>query len=221
MSLQSLQYSCDRKEREPTDKELRDFVMTFVMAGRDTTAATLSWTLWELTRHPTYIDTIREEVDKVCHDDFTYENVDKLRFTHAVIMEALRLHSPAPDSFRFAVKDDTLPDGTYIPAGSLVMYSPYTINHCEKIWGTDANQFDPTRWLGQGEPSPFRFPTFNGGPRACPGRLLALMELKMSLAFLISKFDFEDLAGHDGSYKWTIVMSMKDGFPVQVKRRRL
>jgi fatty acid omega-hydroxylase len=100
------------------------------------------------------------------------------------------------------------------------MYSPYSINHSDKVWGTDADKFDPYRWLGQGEPSPYRFPTFNAGPRTCPGKLLALMELKLSLAFLVSKFDFEDRDGHNGDYRWTLVMAMKDGFPVQVTRRK-
>jgi cytochrome P450 len=217
-----LKYNRESKEAELSEKELRDFVMTFVMAGRDTTAAALSWTLFELTKHPTLIDIIREEVDRVCKDDnFTIESIEALPFTNAVIMETLRLHSPVPDNFRFAVKDDTLPDGTVIPAGSLVMYSPYTINHSDKVWGTDADQFDPTRWLDRGESSPSKFPTFNLGPRTCPGKNLALMELKMSLAFLISKFDFEDLVGHSGEYRWTLILAMKGGFPVRVTKRKV
>jgi cytochrome P450 len=101
-----LQHSRNMNEAEPSKKELRDFVMTFVMAGRDSTAAALSWTLWELTRHPSHIDTIREEVDRVCRGKVSAESAEKLPFTMSVIMEALRLHSPAPELFRFAVKDD-------------------------------------------------------------------------------------------------------------------
>lgn len=215
-----LQYSRKMNEADPSEKELRDFVMTFVMAGRDTTAAALSWTLWELTRHPSHMDAIREEVDRICNGVFSAENTENLPFTTAVIMEALRLHSPAPELFRFAVNDDTLPDGTFIPAGSCVNYSPNSINHSDKVWGTDADEFDPKRWLSKGEPSPYKFPTFNAGPRTCPGKSLAVMELKMSLAYLLCKFDFEDIAGHTGDYQWTLVMAMKGGFPVNVTQRK-
>jgi cytochrome P450 len=218
-------YSHNQHEQLPTDKELRDFVMTFVMAGRDTTAVALSWTLWELTRHPAVIDAIRDEVQRVFAqrtdaEDFTYEMVNKLSYTHAVVMEAFRLHSPAPESFRFSVHDDTLPDGTFIPGGSLIMYSPYSVCHSDKVWGNDAHIFDPNRFFQNPvEPSPFKFPVFNGGPRTRPGKSLALMELKMALAYLVTRFDFEDATSHDGDYKWTIVMATKEGFPVKATKR--
>ena len=212
------------KEGTPcTDKELRDFCMLFLLAGRDTTSASLCWCVYELTRHPAWICNLREEIATICGTDddnaekFTYEAIQQMKVVHAIVHETLRLHSPAPDNYRFAVNDDILPDGTQIPAGSLVMFSPYTINHSEKVWGENPDEFDPSRWIDTGEPSPSRSPTFGAGPRQCPGRTLGLMEIKMALAFLVSKFDFVDEAGHDGDYSWTLVMSMKGGFPVRVK----
>jgi cytochrome P450 len=166
---------------------------------------------------------LREEVATICGngddnaDKFTYESIQRMKVVQAIVYEALRLHSPAPDNYRFAVNDDILPDGTPIPGGSLVMFSPFTINHSENVWGENPDEFDPSRWIDTGEPSPSRFPTFGAGPRQCPGRTLGLMEIKMVLAFLVSKFDFVDEAGHDGDYTWTLVMSMKGGFPVRVK----
>lgn len=148
------------------------------------------------------------------------ENIQKLKNLHAVVNEALRLHKPAPYNYRFAVKDDVLPNGTRISAGSLVMFSPYTINHSERIWGANADNFDPFRWMTLGEPSPSRFPTFGLGSRLCPGRNLGLMGVKMSLAFFVSKFDFLDEEEHIGDYVWRLVMSMKGGFPARVSTRK-
>eukprot|EP00978_Attheya_sp_CCMP212_P016468 scaffold43153_cov45-Attheya_sp.AAC.2 len=138
-----------KKEPTPTNQELRDLVMNLVLAGRDSTACALSWAMYELTKHPTVADRIREESELVCggvkDDDavYTYETIQKLDYTHAVVMETLRLHSPVPDDFKFSVQEDVLPDGTHIPAGSCVMYSPYTINHSPAVWGETADQFLP------------------------------------------------------------------------------
>ena len=223
-----IQFCRTRNEKDPTERELRDFVMTFVLAGRDTTSVALAWTMWELTRHPTIVDAIREEVDNLLsklgnHDDWdcwTYEFADQLSFTQAVVMESLRLHSPAPDNFRFAVTDDVLPDGTPIPAKSLVMFSAYTINHSNKVWGDTAGVFDPDRFLSRTVPSPMQFPTFNAGPRMCPGKPLALVELKLAVAFLATKFNFEDVSNHSGDFDWRLVLAMKGGFPVKVSLRK-
>lgn len=218
---QFIEYCRKENEKDPTEQELRDFVMTFVLAGRDTTAVGLAWTIFELTKHPAIVSSIREEVDRLQsefseEDHWSYNFVDKLNYTLAVVMEALRLHSPAPDNFRFAIKDDKLPDGTIVPAKSLVMYSIYTINHSEKVWGDTANSFDPERFVKDRlEPSPLKYPTFNAGPRLCPGKPLALMELKMAVAYLTSKFDFEDACQHSGDFDWKLVLAMKDGFQVR------
>ena len=225
MVTKFIQYCRSRNEKDPTERELRDYVMTFVLAGRDTTSVALAWTLLELTRHPTIVDAIREEVDLVTkktaddNDCWSYAFVDQLSYTQAVVMESLRLHSPAPDNFRFSIQDDVLPDGTPVPAKSLVMFSAYSINHSDIVWGDDADTFNPDRFVKRPEPSPMQFPTFNAGPRLCPGKPLALMELKMALAFLVSKFDFEDVSHHSGDFDWRLVLAMKDGFPVKVTAR--
>lgn len=210
-----------KDDPEPNPRELRDLVMNFALAGRDGTACTMSWALYELTKHPAVADSVRQEVKQVCRgEDYSFEAIQKLTYTHAVVMETLRLHPPVPDDFKFALRDDTLPDGTRVPAGSLMMYSPYTINHSEPVWGSDASEFKPERFLNSSEPSPFKFPSFNAGPRTCPGKPLALLEVKLALAFLLERFDFQDANGHDGSYKWNLVMAMENGFHVKVKTRQ-
>lgn len=208
----------------PTEQEVRDVVMNFLLAGRDSTACGLSWTVYELTKHPSVADKIREEVQTVLarnNGEYSHKVVEQLEYTHAVVMEALRLHPPVPDDFKFSIKDDELPDGTCIPAGSCVMYSINTINHSDKVWGNDVNEFVPERFLGQVEPSSFKYPVFNAGPRLCPGKQLALMEIKTALAYLLPRFDFVDVDGHSGDYTWTLVMSMAGGFPVKLRTREL
>jgi cytochrome P450 len=209
------------QDAPPGPRELRDLVMNFALAGRDGTASTMSWALYELTKHPSVADRIRQEVLQVCKNgsDYSYDAIQSLTYTHAVVMETLRLHPPVPDDFKFALRDDVLPDGTRIPAGSLVMYSPYTINHSEPVWGADAADFRPDRFLESGEPSAFKFPTFNAGPRTCPGKPFALIQVKMVLAYLLERFDFVDAKGHDGAYNWSLVMAMKNGFQVNVQKR--
>jgi len=228
----------------PTNnKELRDVVMNFILAGRDSTACALSWTMYELTRHPQWANKIREEAALIFGDDnkndYNVHQIGKLKITHAVVMEALRLHPPVPEDFKFAVKQDVLPDGTNIPAGACVMYSPFSINRNHNIWGTtntdveaDSNRnatvaeysvddFFPERFLEASfVPTAFTFPTFNAGPRICPGKNLAVTEIKMALAYLLQRYEFEDTDCHDGQYLFTLVMRMKGGFPLQVKKRK-
>jgi cytochrome P450 len=112
-----------------------------------------------------------------------------------------------------------LPDGTHIPAGVLVMFSINSINNSEKLW-KDPETFNPDRFLDDTmEPSQFKFPTFSAGPRVCPGKPLAMMELKLCLAFLLPRYDFVDVDNHSGDFNWTLVMSMKEGLHVKARKR--
>ena len=177
----------------PPPQELRDIVMNFMIAGRDTTACALSWTFYELAKNPECMEKVLKEVKENCGEDGSgadYENVGKLSYTHAVAIEVsgwskascvlhtcgragcvcccpffrlanllpsslrsslppsfqvLRLHPSVPVDIKFAKNNDTLPDGTYIPKGSTVLYSPYAIGRSEKVWGGDAKQFKPER----------------------------------------------------------------------------
>jgi cytochrome P450 len=123
--VSSFLYHCDHQGKtEPTNEEIRDLVIEMVIRGRDSVAAALSWTIFELTKHPQVAERIREEVYRVCRgSQLSYDLVQNLPYTQAVVMESLRLHPPVPNTFRLAKNDDTLPDGTKIPAGSMVFVS--------------------------------------------------------------------------------------------------
>jgi long-chain fatty acid omega-monooxygenase len=210
-------------------------ILNFMVAGRDTTAAALSWTFYELCKHPTVVQRIIEEAAEVFgpvdNDEadtvepvYTYEGLNRLKYTHCVVLEALRLHPPVPVDSKFAIHSDTLPDGTYIPAKSLISYMPHAMGHNEQIYGPDVMEFKPERFFNNAttttEPSPFSFSVFNAGPRLCLGKPLAMLTMKMVLVQLLPRFEFHDTMGHPGTMKWSMVGKMKDGFPVQVSRRR-
>ena len=116
-------------------------------------------------------------------------------------------------------RDDVLPDGTFVPAGATVSWMPFLMGRSEETWGKDALEFKPERFLDKKEPSMFRHPVFNAGPRTCLGKSLALSTMKMTLAYLLPKFDFKDSLGHSGAYRWTLVRSMKGGFVVDVSEK--
>eukprot|EP01006_Ploeotia_vitrea_P037857 TRINITY_DN66181_c5_g10_i1.p1 TRINITY_DN66181_c5_g10~~TRINITY_DN66181_c5_g10_i1.p1 ORF type:complete len:590 (+),score=271.40 TRINITY_DN66181_c5_g10_i1:116-1885(+) len=134
-----------------SDEYLRDVLMNFVLAGRDTTAQSLSWTHYKLATDARVERKMHQEVLDVLPTDVreppTYEHTKYLVYTHAVISEALRLYPSVPKDMKFAVRDDVLPDGTRIPAGGPVTYFPWVTARLESVWGADAADFKPERWL--------------------------------------------------------------------------
>lgn len=217
-----LRYGNHKNKYEEVE-ELIDVILNFMVAGRDTTAAGLSWTFYELSRRPDVVKKIIKEASEVFgppdNADYSFGGLNKLRYTHCVVMEALRLHPPVPVDSKFAIRNDTLPDGTYIPARSLVTYLPYAMGRNENIYGPDMTDFKPDRFLDQNEPSPFSYSVFNAGPRLCLGKPLALLTMKMVLVQLLPRFDFRDDNGHTDAIQWNLVGKMKSGFTVQISQR--
>mmetsp|Transcript_14659 Transcript_14659/g.29168 ORF Transcript_14659/g.29168 Transcript_14659/m.29168 type:complete len:521 (-) Transcript_14659:82-1644(-) len=218
----------DPEGKPPSNTELRDIVMNFMIAGRDTTACALSWSMYEISKHPEVSAKIIEEVTRVCKGDddvstYSYENIGNLTYTHAVAMEVLRLHPSVPVDIKFAVKDDTLPDGTFIPQNATVIYSPYAMGRSKEIWGADALEFKPERFLSDEgsnvEPSQYKYTTFNAGYRLCLGKPLAMLEIKLTLAMLLPNFKFTITNGHKGGYVSTLVLPMSPGLEMKVERR--
>lgn len=218
-----LRYGSHKEDKTKEVDELIDVILNFMVAGRDTTAAGLSWTFYELSMRPDVAQKIVQEASEILGPPetagYTFEGLNKLRYTHCVVMEALRLHPPVPVDSKFAIHDDTLPDGTYIPARSLITYLPYSMGRNEDIYGPETGKFNPDRFLDQKEPSPFSYSVFNAGPRLCLGKPLALLTMKMVLVQLLPRFDFRDCMGHTDCIKWNLVGKMKNGFTVNISRR--
>jgi cytochrome P450 len=182
-------------EDDPVDpEELADQVATVVVAGHDTTASAMFWALYLLARHPEVQDAVAAEVAGFDLDvDRAAEALPQLALTRAVVDEALRLYPPSFVIVREPIADD-LVEGVHVPAGALIMISPWVLHRHRALWA-EPERFDPGRFLA-GAPAPDRFAylPFGIGPRTCIGSSFALTELVLVLAILIRAFHVELIA---------------------------
>ncbi|XP_057986060.1 cytochrome P450 704C1 isoform X2 [Hevea brasiliensis] len=190
-----------------TDKTyLRDIILNFVIAGKDTTAATLSWFIYVLCKHPAVQEKVAEEVREVSKvkevksfADFAAtiddEALEKMSYLHAAITETLRLYPAVPVDAKICFSDDTLPDGFSVKKGDMVSYQPYAMGRMKFIWGNDAEEYKPERWLNEDgvfqQESPFKFTAFQAGPRMCLGKEFAYRQMKIFSAVLLGSFIFK------------------------------
>ncbi|KAK1283283.1 hypothetical protein QJS10_CPB21g00591 [Acorus calamus] len=147
-------------ESNLTDKSLRDIVLNFVIAGRDTTAATISWFTYMVMTHPRVADKLFSSSNPLKKRE---PGKSRLSYLHASISETLRLYPAVPQDPKGILKDDVLPDGTQVKAGGMVTYVPYSMGRMEYLWGPDASAFKPERWFHDGNfqnVSPFKFTAF-------------------------------------------------------------
>ena len=211
-----------KKESGETYKpqDLRNIVMNFIIAGRDTTAQAISWVVFELKNRQDIVDKIRAEVKSKIADinNPTYDEIKSLEYTSAVFMESLRLHPSVPKNIKYAVKDDMLPDGTKIKAGWGVCWSPYCMARTPEIWGEDCLELKPERFLDQ-KYDPTINLSFHYGPRVCLGQNMAVLEAVATMATLYSKFDIEVL-NKEAQYNVTLTLQMKNPLMVNCTLRK-
>lgn len=220
-----LDTSVPPKEREAAaDVFLRDIVISFVTAGRDTISSGLTWLLLLLSRNPHVEAKLIEEIRSVKQggSDFSFEDLKKLHYLSGAVHEALRLFPPVPMDTKMALGADVLPDGTVIRPNDRVSYNVFAMARLPKIWGEDCDEFKPERWLKDGEFVPvssFKFPVFQGGPRICLGKELAVTQMKQIAAKLLDKFEFEVLQKHPPLLYKSLVLRMLNGMPARVRPR--
>jgi cytochrome P450 len=175
-----------------TNKQLRDEVITIFLAGHETTANALSFSLYLLAQHPEIKQKVTEEFARVIGDsEMTYENVMKLEFTTWVIKEAMRLYPPVWGITRDAAKEDVI-DGYRIKKGDSIAMAPWAVHRLEKYWENPL-KFDPERFSPERIKQVHRYAwfPFGGGQRMCIGNNFAMMEMQIVLALMCSKFNFE------------------------------
>lgn len=179
-----------------TDDEIRDEVTTFMLAGHETTAVALAWSLALLSAYPAARDRLEDEVDALAADP-TATDLDKLGWTQAVVSEAMRIYPPAWTVERDAVGDDEI-DGVHIPAGSTVAVPPYLVHRHPGTW-TNPEGFDPRRFLpgtpADGDRHRYAYIPFGGGRRGCVGAGFAQLESVLLLATLVRRFRLDLLLG--------------------------
>ncbi|XP_058773314.1 cytokinin hydroxylase-like [Vicia villosa] len=166
-----------------------DECKTFFFAGHETTALLLTWTAMLLACNPSWQEKVRTEVKEIFNQGMpSIDQLSKLNVLHMVINESMRLYPPATLLPRMAFQDIVLGD-LYIPKGLSVWIPVLAIHHNEELWGKDANEFNPHRFASKSF-MPGRFLPFASGPRNCVGQSFAMMEAKIILAMLVSRFSF-------------------------------
>ncbi|QRW07239.1 cytochrome P450 family protein [Ceratobasidium sp. AG-Ba] len=182
-----------------TDDEsvIRDEIINILVAGRDTTATTLTFAVYILATHPEVMVKLRAEIfEHVGPTAYpTPENFREMKYLRAVINEVLRLFPPVPINERTPVKSTVFKSGGktfYIPAGTNTTWSVISMHRRKDLWGPDAEQFDPERWIDERlkkyvTPNPFIFLPFNAGPRICIGQQFAYNESSFFLVRLLQR----------------------------------
>ncbi|MEV6731001.1 cytochrome P450 [Streptomyces sp. NPDC051364] len=172
--------------------ELRDQVLIFLLAGHETTATSLAFSLHLLARHPEQQARAREEISRVLGDRTPEAaDLDRLPYLTQVLKEAMRLYPAAPVIGRSSVAATEV-DGRTIPAGSDVILAPWVTHRHPRYW-PDPDRFDPDRFTPEaeaGRPRYAWFP-FGGGPRACIGQHFSMLESVIALAMILRAYGFE------------------------------
>jgi cytochrome P450 len=208
-----------------TAEQLRDEVLTLLLAGHETTAVALSWAWWELGRHPE----VRAELDRELARDSTRLALreaawDRLPFTRAVFAETLRLHPPAYVTARRATTDVDL-GGHRIPRGTGILIAPYALHRDPRSW-PDPLAWTPQRWLdaagafdedAPGHPRGAYLP-FGAGPRICIGAGFATMEAVLLLAGLASSWRPEIAPGYDPGEQPAVTLRPRHGIPAVLRK---
>ncbi|KAI8097201.1 cytochrome P450 [Halteromyces radiatus] len=220
------------QQGEPLDdNELRDIVLNFIIAGRDTTAQALSWCFYMLTTHPRVERKLYDEIDQWINDDLLtdssalYEVIrGKMNYAHAVFFETLRLYPSVPLNQKYALNDDIWPDGTRIKKGDYVIWSSYAQGRSEKAWGPDAKHFRPERWINENgdlkRESQGQWPAFHAGPRTCLGQNLATLEAIVAIINLVRQYKFTLVPGQKITYQISLTLPMKYGLKLSVEKRQ-
>ncbi|WP_049985558.1 cytochrome P450 [Halobellus rufus] len=207
-----------RERGEQTQKQLRDELMTMLLAGHDTTALTLTYAWYLLSEHPTAEDRLHEELAEVCGDDPpTAADVRDLDYLERVIQESMRLYPPVYVIFR-EPKIDVELGGYRVPEGSAVMLSQWATHRSER-WYDDPEAFDPDRWLPErrAERPRFAYFPFGGGPRHCIGKHLSMLEAKLILGTVAQRYEL-DYVG-DGPLELRGSLTMHPADPMEMRLR--
>ncbi|MFI5541959.1 cytochrome P450 [Nocardia sp. NPDC051929] len=180
-----------------TDADIADQIITFFMAGTETTATTLAWVLYLLDRHPGIADRLHSEVDTVLSGrPARHGDLPDLQVTGRIITETLRLYPPGWFVTRVVTEDTDLGEHR-VRAGTTIAYSPYLIHHRPDLY-SDPERFDPDRWgSADAESSGSALIPFGGGPRKCIGDVFAVTLATLTLATLSTRWRLHTLPGHN------------------------
>ncbi|CAJ0827822.1 7136_t:CDS:2 [Entrophospora sp. SA101] len=184
-------------------EEIRNQIMTFLIAGHETTGVMMSWILYYLSKDQEIQDKLREEIVKEFPDkDFepNFEQINSMEYLNAVCKETLRISPPA--------KEDVILDGYLIPKDTTIYVPIYQIHHLASIWGDDVEKFNPSRWFTEKVKgfSQYKHMPFSAGQRTCMGNKFALNEIKVALCILLRNFQFHEVEGFKVTTKANLIL---------------
>ncbi|MET4612794.1 cytochrome P450 [Rhodococcus sp. PvR044] len=200
---------------------IRNQVLTFLVAGNETTAGTLGFALYYLAKHPEIAAAARAEIVAVAPGDapLSFDQIGKLRYLRRVVDETLRLWPAAPGYFR-KVRTDTMLGGRYaMPMGSWVFVLLPQL-HRDPVWGNDTETFDPDRFLPEQARKRPRdaYRPFGTGPRSCIGRQFALHEAVLTLAELLRRYEFTGDPAYTLDIQEAVTLKPR-GFTLRIRSR--
>ncbi|KAL6128694.1 hypothetical protein ACLB2K_072049 [Fragaria x ananassa] len=227
-----------KKKESYSDTFLQHVALNFILAGRDTSSVALSWFFWLVTLNPIVeekilreictllIETRGEDVASWLEESLEFEEIDRLIYLKAALSESLRLYPSVPQDSKHVVRDDVLPDGTFVPAGSSVTYSIYATGRMKSSWGDDCLEYRPERWLSSDGKrfimhDSSKYVAFNAGPRICLGKDLAYLQMKSVAASVLLRHRLTVVPGHKVEQKMSLTLFMKYGLMVNVHQRDL
>jgi len=219
--LDMLMDARDDEGQGMTEEQLGDEVRTIFIAGVETLACSMAFTLYELWRHPEAMQRLREEADAVLDGrTVTFEDLPNLPYAKMVFDEGMRLYPPVWTVSRMPLNDDVL-GGYEIPAGTTVQISPYIV-HRDSRWWEHPFEFHPEHHepeKAKARPK-YAFMPFGGGPRVCLGKNFALMEAQIALASIAQRVDLELDEGYAVEEHAMISLRPRDDVVLRVKRRQ-
>lgn len=197
--------------------------------GRDTTADAITWTTYAVIQNPQYLPRLQAEIAQLPSDTPQLEWPDKLPLLNAFVAESLRLYPPAPQvlSESHATQPIVVPSqpNVVIKPKDVIFYSVHTMSRLTEIWGPDAESFRAERFLPDSTSAAPRLtawenPIFHAGPRACPGKQMAKIEILIAMKHMLERYEFEEAwGGGERHLQEGFTAPMLGGLPVKVKRR--
>ncbi|KAF9433424.1 hypothetical protein BGZ76_009482 [Entomortierella beljakovae] len=200
--IRSNEQSDPLKGEKLSDDDLKAQMMMIPVAGHVTPSVTISWALHLLSLYPDIQKSLRQELlDNIgtpnAVQDITYDALTSLPYFSAFVKELLRFVPPVSQVLRVAAKDDVIL-GYRIPKGTDVVVAPSLLHKMKNVWGPDADEFKPERWMGENAmlEKNWAYIPFLGGPRYCIGAKLALIEIKVVLYHLVTRFEYKPVPGY-------------------------
>lgn len=194
-----------------------DECKTFFFTGQDTVSMLLTWTIMLLASNPIWQQRVREEVINACQGrPPDADALGKLKLLNMVLLESLRLYTPATLLSRQAFSDMKVGD-LFIPKGLSLWIPVLAIHHDKSMWGEDANEFNPERFAGGAAEAckhPMGYLPFSMGPRSCVGQNFAMMEAKVVLAMILSRYGFQLSANYRHAPVFVLTLKPKHGVPI-------